>query len=84
MIVKMHQEVFKINYIEIDNWDEIDLNELEINQQIGGGGYAIVHEGKYKGKPVAVKLIFDPHVFLLFLVNRCLKKLKRNFQMNYM
>lgn len=65
MIQKMLQRVYKCTYCnEIDNWDEIDLDELEINQQIGGGGYAIVHEGKYKGKPVAIKLIFDPHVFL--------------------
>lgn len=38
------------------------MNELEIGNQIGGGGYAIVHEGYYHKKPVAIKIIFDPQV----------------------
>lgn len=28
--------------------------------QVGGGGFSIVHRGLWKGTPVAIKLWFDP------------------------
>jgi serine/threonine protein kinase len=43
-------------------WTHIDPEELEIGQRIGGGGFAIVFEGRWKGKHVALKTLFDPRV----------------------
>jgi tRNA A-37 threonylcarbamoyl transferase component Bud32 len=43
-------------------WEHIDPEELEIGQRIGGGGFAIVYEGHWKGKHVALKTLFDPRV----------------------
>ena len=43
-------------------WTHIDPEELDIGQRIGGGGFAIVYEGRWKGKHVALKTLFDPRV----------------------
>jgi len=43
-------------------WTHIDPEELEIGQRIGGGGFAIVYEGHWNGKHVALKTLFDPRV----------------------
>lgn len=43
-------------------WTHIDPEELDIGQRIGGGGFAIVYEGHWKGKHVALKTLFDPRV----------------------
>jgi predicted Ser/Thr protein kinase len=34
--------------------------ELDVQDQIGGGGFSIVHRGFWRGTPVAVKKWFDP------------------------
>ncbi|GBG29214.1 Protein kinase, putative [Hondaea fermentalgiana] len=41
-------------------WRQIDIREVEVGEQIGGGGFAIVYEGFWKGKQVALKTLFDP------------------------
>ena len=44
-------------------WKHIDFEkELFLEKRIAGGGSGIIHEGWYKKKPVAVKLLFDPKI----------------------
>eukprot|EP00798_Chlamydomonas_sp_ICE-L_P022805 gene22805-29970_t len=40
---------------------QIPIDDLEIQDQIGGGGFSIVYKGLWKGTPVAVKKWFDPN-----------------------
>ena len=47
---------------EGDGWEEIDGRALEVGEQVGGGGFAVVFRGTYRGAPVAVKQIVDPDV----------------------
>eukprot|EP01026_Neomeris_dumetosa_P050029 TRINITY_DN4378_c0_g2_i1.p2 TRINITY_DN4378_c0_g2~~TRINITY_DN4378_c0_g2_i1.p2 ORF type:complete len:186 (+),score=19.42 TRINITY_DN4378_c0_g2_i1:24-560(+) len=37
----------------------ININELEVEEQVGGGGFSVVHRGWWLGTPVAVKIWFD-------------------------
>ena len=41
---------------------EISLDDLEIGQQIGQGGFSVIHTGLCNGTPVAIKKIFDPNI----------------------
>eukprot|EP00949_MAST-11_sp_MAST-11-sp1_P001298 g1298.t1 len=43
-------------------WEPVRLDEVEIGQRIGGGGFAIVYQGQWRGKDVALKTLFDPRV----------------------
>jgi serine/threonine protein kinase len=43
-----------------DGWAPIDPKELDIGPQLGGGGFAVVYKGSYRGTGVAVKMIVDP------------------------
>ena len=36
---------------------EVDHKDVKIGGQIGGGGFAIVYAGKWKGQPVALKTL---------------------------
>ena len=45
-----------------DGWDAIDVDDIEMGEQIGGGGFALVHRARWRGKSVAVKAMFDPRV----------------------
>ncbi|GMH38101.1 hypothetical protein BSKO_05985 [Bryopsis sp. KO-2023] len=38
----------------------IPFDELEVQDQMGGGGYSLVYRGIWKGCPVAIKKWFDP------------------------
>lgn len=38
----------------------IPYDELDVQDEIGGGGYSIVYRGLWQGTPVAVKKWFDP------------------------
>jgi hypothetical protein len=38
------------------------VEELDIQDQIGGGGFALVHRGTWRGTPVAIKTRFDPQL----------------------
>lgn len=40
----------------------IPFDDLEVLDQIGGGGVGLVYEGRYRGRAVAVKTLFDPKV----------------------
>jgi serine/threonine-protein kinase CTR1 len=46
---------------ELGGWKEIKEEELEQGPQIGGGGFALVYRGRYKGRSVALKTLFDPN-----------------------
>jgi len=42
-------------------WTEIKFSDLEIGERIAGGGFAIVYAGRWRGKKVALKTLFDPN-----------------------
>ena len=44
------------------SWEEVSYEDIELREQIGGGGFAIVYRCKWKGKNLACKLMFDPNV----------------------
>lgn len=39
---------------------QIPFEDLKIEDQIGGGGFSVVHRGYWQGTPVAIKKWFDP------------------------
>jgi predicted Ser/Thr protein kinase len=39
---------------------EISMEDLEFGEQIGQGGFSVIHKGFLNGTPVAIKKIFDP------------------------
>ena len=39
---------------------EISMEDLEFGEQIGQGGFSVIHKGLLNGTPVAIKKIFDP------------------------
>lgn len=41
---------------------QIPMEDLEIQDQIGGGGFSLVYKGLWKGTPVAIKKWFDPNM----------------------
>ena len=41
---------------------EITLDDIELGEQIGQGGFSTIHVGKLNGTPVAIKKIFDPRL----------------------
>ncbi|OQR96224.1 serine/threonine protein kinase [Achlya hypogyna] len=43
-------------------WTSIAFDELTVGDKIGGGGVGIVYSGTYRGRPVALKTLFDPRV----------------------
>lgn len=41
---------------------EIKIEDLEFGEQIGQGGFSVIHKGTLNGTPVAIKKIFDPSI----------------------
>ena len=41
---------------------EITINDIEVGEKIGQGGFSTIHKGKLNGTPVAIKKIFDPRL----------------------
>ena len=41
---------------------EISLDDLQFGEQIGQGGFSVIHKGFLNGTPVAIKKIFDPSI----------------------
>uniref|UniRef100_A0A7S0VEY4 Protein kinase domain-containing protein n=1 Tax=Polytomella parva TaxID=51329 RepID=A0A7S0VEY4_9CHLO len=40
----------------------VALEDLDIQDQIGGGGFSLVHRGFWRGTPVTIKKWFDPNM----------------------
>jgi hypothetical protein len=40
----------------------IPYEELDVQDQIGGGGFSLVYRGLWQGTPVAIKKWFDPQI----------------------
>eukprot|EP00957_Ditylum_brightwellii_P043450 3294207-Ditylum_brightwellii.AAC.1 len=50
---------------KVSCWKQINFDdEIELGKQIGGGGSGIIYKGWYRGKPVALKTLFDPSITL--------------------
>lgn len=43
-------------------WQSIEFDQIELNEQIGGGGVGLVYKGYFEDSPVALKTLFDPKV----------------------
>ena len=43
-------------------WKHVHPDDIEVGQRIGGGGFAIVYEGWWERRHVALKTLFDPRV----------------------
>ena len=43
-------------------WTRIDIKDIDMGREIGGGGVALVYEGYFRDEPVALKTLFDPKV----------------------
>lgn len=41
---------------------EIQMNDIEMGEKIGSGGFSVIHKGLLNGTPVAIKKIFDPSI----------------------
>ena len=41
---------------------EISLSDLQFGEQIGQGGFSVIHTGSLNGTAVAIKKIFDPQI----------------------
>lgn len=41
---------------------EITLEDIQIGEKIGQGGFSVIHKGLLNGTPVAIKKIFDPRL----------------------
>lgn len=41
---------------------EITMEDIEFGEQIGQGGFSVIHKGFLNGTPVAIKKIFDPNI----------------------
>lgn len=41
---------------------EISMTDIEFGEQIGQGGFSVIHKGYLNGTPVAIKKIFDPRL----------------------
>ncbi|CAM9099857.1 unnamed protein product [Ascophyllum nodosum] len=44
------------------DWKSISFDEVELEDQIGGGSVGLVHRGKYLGQAVALKTLFDVRI----------------------
>jgi serine/threonine protein kinase len=45
-----------------EGWARIERKEIEVGKEIGGGGVALVFEGYFRNRKVAIKTLFDPKV----------------------
>jgi serine/threonine protein kinase len=45
-----------------EGWARIERKEIEVGNEIGGGGVALVFEGYFRNRKVAIKTLFDPKV----------------------
>ena len=55
---------------KVGGWEHINFDEIDLGDRIGGGGVGIVYNGWFRGRPVALKTLFD---------NRLGEDLKREY-----
>lgn len=47
---------------ELGGWAHIEFEDIEMGERIGGGGVGVIYDGYYRGKPVALKTLFDSRI----------------------
>jgi serine/threonine protein kinase len=47
---------------EVSGWANVDFSEIELGDQIGGGGVGLIYKGWWKDQPVALKTLFDARI----------------------
>ena len=50
------------------SWKAIDLGEIELGEQLGGGSVGLVHRGTYHGEVVALKTLVSAARCLICIV----------------
>lgn len=50
------------NECALQGWANINFNEIELGDRIGGGGVGIIYKGWWKDEPVALKTLFDARI----------------------
>jgi len=48
--------------MSVPGWDNLNINDLEVGNKIGGGGIGVIHTGYFGNRPVAIKTLFNPRV----------------------
>ena len=43
-------------------WRQIDFSEIELGEQVGGGGIGVIYRGWFNNQQVALKTLFDTRV----------------------
>eukprot|EP00598_Pedospumella_elongata_P014136 CAMPEP_0184992826 /NCGR_PEP_ID=MMETSP1098-20130426/42785_1 /TAXON_ID=89044 /ORGANISM="Spumella elongata, Strain CCAP 955/1" /LENGTH=299 /DNA_ID=CAMNT_0027518533 /DNA_START=33 /DNA_END=932 /DNA_ORIENTATION=- len=46
----------------LQGWANLNFNEVEMGERIGGGGVGIIYKGWYRDEPVALKTLFDARI----------------------
>ncbi len=56
------------------SWKAIDLGEIELGEQLGGGSVGLVHRGTYRGELVALKTLVSEasSPAVVFCTPRCM------------
>lgn len=52
-----YDDDFEIESPSGHGWKDIDFADVELRDKIGGGGFAIVYAGEWRGRPCAVKTL---------------------------
>lgn len=54
---KLSGELDQHQQSSLCSWKTIDLGEIELGEQLGGGSVGLVHRGIYRGELVALKML---------------------------
>ncbi len=46
----------------LSGWANVEFNEIEVGERIGGGGVGVIYKGWWRDQPVALKTLFDARI----------------------